>query len=292
MRETSVASTDPTPEHDVEAADAGVEPGDARPDPPTEVRAEAPTTEVHEEAPHAAQAERPVAAGPLLAVCGLCGGAGASTLAYLVGRAAAESEQGPVLVCDTGGPTGGLASYAGVASPRSLVGVAGALARDEVLDDGLFAQAADGLRLIARGPELDGESDEGAVARVLRDAQEAHRLTVIDCGALARSVDRQVLARATHVAWLLPATASGVRRAGRILGVVPRDPARVELVVARHDAAGRTPPTSELAPLAAERGGPLVLMPHVPDLGERPPQEAEEAASVTLRAIQGMLRRR
>ena len=58
--------------------------------------------------------------GPLLAVCGLCGGAGASTLAYLVALAAARGDPGSVLVADTGGPTGGISYYAGVEAPRSL----------------------------------------------------------------------------------------------------------------------------------------------------------------------------
>ena len=45
--------------------------------------------------------------GALLAVCGLCGGAGASTIAYLIALAEARSERGDVLVADTGGPTAG-----------------------------------------------------------------------------------------------------------------------------------------------------------------------------------------
>ena len=63
-------------------------------------------------------------AGPLLAVCGLCGGAGASTLAYLVALAEARRRSAPVLVGDTGGPGGGISCYAGVQAPRSLVEVA------------------------------------------------------------------------------------------------------------------------------------------------------------------------
>ena len=43
--------------------------------------------------------------GPLLAVCGLCGGAGASTIAYLTALAAAQQRTGAVLLADTGGPT-------------------------------------------------------------------------------------------------------------------------------------------------------------------------------------------
>src|SRR5918996_4969449 len=54
---------------------------------------------------------------PLLAVCGLCGGAGVSTLSYLVARFAIGLAEGHVLVCDTGGTTGGLAPYARVGSP-------------------------------------------------------------------------------------------------------------------------------------------------------------------------------
>ena len=38
---------------------------------------------------------------PLLAVCGLCGGAGASTIAYLTALAEARSERGDVLLADT-----------------------------------------------------------------------------------------------------------------------------------------------------------------------------------------------
>jgi Flp pilus assembly CpaE family ATPase len=238
-----------------------------------------------------AESRAPVASGPLLAVCGLAGGAGASTLAFLVARGAARSDHQPVLVCDTGGPVAGLAGYAGVSSPRSLAGAADALAREEPLSEGLFAQAETGLRVIAHAPELDGEGDARWVAHLLRDAREAHLLTVVDCGTLARQVDRQALAGATHVAWVLAATRGGLRRARQTLGLLPRDPARLELVVARHDAAGRAPPTAELAALAAERGAPLVLLPHVPDLAERSAQEAADAASVTLRAIQGVLAR-
>ena len=51
---------------------------------------------------------------PLLAVCGLCGGAGASTLTYLVARYAVERGLGHVLAFDTGGTTGGLSAICGV----------------------------------------------------------------------------------------------------------------------------------------------------------------------------------
>ena len=55
--------------------------------------------------------------GPAGRVCGLCGGAGASTLAYMLAAAAANGSSQPVFACDTHGITGGLALYAR-AQPR------------------------------------------------------------------------------------------------------------------------------------------------------------------------------
>lgn len=228
-------------------------------------------------------------AGPLLAVCGLCGGAGASTLAALVARAAAEERREPVLVCDSGGPTGGLAAYVHAESPRSLAGLANAIGAHEALADGLFADAGPGLRVLATRPQLDTAVDAYGLTRILRAAREAHALTVVDCGVPGTAADVQVLAAATHVAWVLPATAGGIRRAERVLGLFPMG-AR-ELLVARHEAAGRAAPVAELTELAATRDAPLVLMPHLPDLAERPTAEALDAARLSLDAIAMALRR-
>jgi Flp pilus assembly CpaE family ATPase len=228
---------------------------------------------------------------PLLAVCALCGGAGASTLAYLIGRHRARHAERPVLVCDTGGPTAGLSAYAGVESPRSLGGVADALVAGESLADGLFVEDGGGLRVLARPPQCEQQGHEGALRRVLHDAREAHALTVVDCGTLNHAADRWVLAAATHVAWVLPATDSAVLRGERVLAAIPSLAGRPELIVARPDASGHRPPTPVLKQLAAERAAPLVLMPHIPDLVEHPPEEALEAASVTLAAMEAVVRR-
>ena len=227
--------------------------------------------------------------GPLLAVCGVCGGAGASTLAYLIAADVARSPGTPALVCDTGGPTGGLAAYSRVQSPRSLTRLAAAIGARETLGDGLFAHADANLRVIASRPHLDADADERGLARLLEDARAAHRLTVVDCGALRGAVDRLVLEAASHVAWVLPATISGVRRAGPVLELFGSDPARKEVVVARRDGAERKPPADDLTALAAGRGARLVLMPDVPDLGEEPPARALDAAQLTLQAIRGVI---
>ena len=90
------------------------------------------------------------AQGPLLAVSGLCGGAGATTLAYLIAAHAAREGPGPVLVADTGGPSGGLSCYSGVTAPRSLTDAAEYVASG--LPTGqLVATTDDGLRVLAAG---------------------------------------------------------------------------------------------------------------------------------------------
>ena len=97
---------------------------------------------------------------PLLAVCGLCGGAGASTLSYLLARFAVNRFDGHVLVCDTGGPTGGLAACARVEVARSLSEAAAQIANGLPLASGLYATDGPGstelceLRVIATGPSV------------------------------------------------------------------------------------------------------------------------------------------
>lgn len=228
--------------------------------------------------------------GPVLAVCGTCGGAGASSLAYLIALAAARSSEGHVLVCDTGGPTAGLASYAGVESRHSLAEAAQILARGEQLAGPLYASAGAGVRIIASSPGFLTEGDPEAVDFVFEQARAAHALTVVDCGTLSRAIEQQALGLATHIAWLLPATISGLRRAERVLDVVDGLDA-TEILIARHDHAGRRPPLAELSALADRRGAPLVLMPHIADLGEEDAADALDAAQVTLEAIGTVIRR-
>jgi Flp pilus assembly CpaE family ATPase len=230
--------------------------------------------------------------GPLVGVAALCGGAGASSLALLTAIAAARSSEAPVLVCDTGGASGGLACYAGTESRYSLAVASERLvAGARVCRDELFALSPHGVRVLAVGPEADADGDRGVVTRLLSDARHAHGLTVVDCGTLGRPLQRHALEQATHVLWVLPATLSGVRRAERVLDIVPPYAPGRETVVARHDAGERTPPMRQLASLADDRGGPLVLMPHIPDLAEAAHEDALDAADIALQAIGAVLRR-
>lgn len=226
--------------------------------------------------------------GPLLAVVGLCGGAGASTIAYLTAATAAVQSSVPVLVCDTGGPTAGLAVYAGVKACRTLADAAELVGCAEPLTGGLFAVDEHGLRVIAGDPQFTVDPEKAGVQRVLNDAREAHGLTVLDGGTLARASDQAALGVATHVAWVLPASESAVSRARRVLDrIAPLS--RPELLVARSD--GAKAPIGALRELADHRRAPLVLMPGVPDFLDMPVLDIAAEAALTLQAIGGLLRR-
>jgi Flp pilus assembly CpaE family ATPase len=227
--------------------------------------------------------------GPLLAVCGLCGGAGASTLAYLVALAAAREGPGLVLVGDTGGPSGGLSHYIRVAAPRSLVEAAELVARG--LPTGqLVARTSDGLRVLATGPRFALECARDGVELLLDHARERYALTVIDCGTLAREADQVALAKASHVAWVLPATDGAVRRVRGVLEAV--NPLRgTELIVARHEERQPKAAVRELRRLAEHRRATLVLAPSLPDLAGGDVDRALDLGQVSLQAIRGVLRR-
>jgi len=231
-----------------------------------------------------------VKCGRLLAVCGLCGGAGASTLAYLVAVAAARSHLGSVLVGDTGGPTGGLSCYAGVEAPRSLAEVAGQIVAGLPAGQ-LIATGSGGVRVLATGPRFTAECVREGIELLLDHARERYALTVIDCGTLAREADQIALARASHVAWVLPATVSGVRRACRVLDAISPQLPGTELLVARHDEHERKAPLSELRRVARDRGATLVLLPTVPDIASGDLAAALEVAQVSMQAIQETLAR-
>jgi len=232
----------------------------------------------------------PVDLGPMLAVCGLTGGAGATTLAYLVALAATEQDDGPVLVADTGGPSGGLATLAGVETSHSLVELAAHIAGHRPLEGGVYATGPSGVRVLATAPEFRTIGTHEQLVRLLLDAREAHRLTVIDCGTLARDADRLTLAAATHIAWVLPATADGIRRARRVLAAAPTTAAK-QLLIGQRDVRHSKAPLRELRHIANERPAPLVLVPRLPRLEAGRSDDAVEAAQVPVQAILGALQR-
>ena len=235
---------------------------------------------------------RQPARGSLLAVCALCGGAGASTLSLLLARYALAERGGSVLVCDTGGPSGGLAAYARVRSARSLLELA------ELVQAGLpagqpFATTTDGVRVLAAGPRLPHleACPERGIATVLEHARAAHPLTVVDCGTLARPVDQIALRAATHIAWVLPATRSATARVAGVLEAIDAHLLARQLLIARRDPTDAKAPMRELRRLAQRCAGPLILLPHLPGPHQAKPATTLDAAQVALQAILGALGR-
>ena len=224
--------------------------------------------------------------GPLLAICGLAGGAGATTLAYLVALAAARQLNRPVLLADTGGPSGDLAALAGVEAPRSLPELASHLATGLPLTSGIYATGPAGLLVLATAPQFQSSSNLAQLSRILDDAREAHQLTVIDCGTLGRDADRAAAAAASHLAWVMPATEDGASRGERVLQAAPSTAAK-ELLVARRDVGQSKARLQQLRRIAAERRAALVLVPYVSALEHGAADRALDEAQVAIQAILG-----
>ena len=228
--------------------------------------------------------------GPLLAIAGLCGGSGVTGLAYLIAAIAARESSGPVLVADTGGPSGGLACRAGVCAPRTLAELSEMLAAGDPVTGPLWADGEHGLRVLGGAPQFTLAGHPESIVRVLQDARQAHCLTVLDAGTLARPADQAALASATHVAWVLPASEEGAARAKRVLERVVSLP-RPQIVVARALPGTGKPPIPALLEIAHERRAPLILMPALSD-GETPSTAGlADRAQVALQAIGGVLAR-
>ncbi len=222
--------------------------------------------------------------GPLAAVCGLCGGAGASTLAYTLAAAAAGRSTQPVFACETSGMSGGLALYARV----SLAEAANQLAAGEP-PAGLVSSSPEQVRILGSRPSAPERADSAGIARILAEARAAGGLVVLDCGTAGHEVDRRALALAAHVLWVMPATVSGIARSERALELLGAEIDAPQALVARLDRSEQSAPVSELAGFAAGSGLELILFPHVEDIARALVAEAIEDAQVALEAIAAVL---
>ena len=230
--------------------------------------------------------------GPLVAVGGLVGGAGTTTITYLLAAAAARDSSVPIIALDHGGPNAALALYAGTAAPRPLTAAANRLAKGAPLTGGLFAQGEHGLRLIATAPEIPNEpAPDEALDAVLGDAKLAHGLTAVDCGTLTQPSQVRALEHATHVIWTLPATSSAARRAAAALRAVGAHAPQRQTIVARNEPGAERARLQELDVLAEETRGELIFVPHVDDLAEQPVDVALAETSLALNALGRALHR-
>jgi hypothetical protein len=156
--------------------------------------------------------------------------------------------------------------------------------------DRLFATSKGGVRVLCGAPSLERPvlAASGA-GRLLADAQAAHALTVVDCGMLAGEYERLALASAGHVLLVVPASASGIERGGRLAAqALDLCAAGASVVlIARQGGRERKAPVSELAAIADRLSAGLVLFPQLEDVR----QASVERAQLALQALVGALAR-
>jgi Flp pilus assembly CpaE family ATPase len=200
--------------------------------------------------------------GPLVAVCGLVGGSGASTLALCLARQAASESHAPVLLTETDAQRAGLAVLAGCATPHSLPALAQRVA-DGQAPEQTFAELAPRLRIIAAAPTRATPTDPGALLGLLGEARAAHGLVLVDCGSDWVTA-APVLEQASHILWTLPATPTELVRA-RVLfaaDALPRPGRARETLIAIATRPRPRASVRALRRLAAQRCDRLVLVSH------------------------------
>jgi hypothetical protein len=149
--------------------------------------------------------------GPVVAVCALVGGSGASTLAYALARQAARESAAPVLLADSDARRAGLAVIAGKASPLCMQRLARDIAHGHA-PERAFVQLDGGPRMIASAPNAVPPAAPAELRALIEDARAAHGLVVVDCGT-AWVAARPVLEEATHLLWTVTADRTAVARA-------------------------------------------------------------------------------
>jgi len=214
------------------------------------------------------------AGAPLVAVCGLAGGAGTTLLAWLIALESLDAGDDPVLLTELPACAGGLAALTSASSaPAGLT-----------VDAGTAAEHA---------PAADAEQ----LARALADARATQARVVVDCGRLHDAVAQRVLADASHVVWTVPAGPAAGETARALLldsGLVPPPGGALELlaVVATRPATLSHDAARALRDVVAERAERLVLVPHVRSLARGGAGRARaRPLSSAIGAIAGPLRR-
>lgn len=219
------------------------------------------------------------AGGPLLAVCGLVGGAGTTTIALSIARHAARSSSMPILLAESSPERAGVAPLAGGASPICLRALAAARASGSA-PERVFVVVDDGLRLIATTPQRRPEVGDADLLALLFEARSVHGLVVIDCGVISTD-EAPVLQAATHIVWALPRAVAATRRAAALLSGPAAPPlgSAHELVAVSATRPAHRPRLRELRALAAARCERLVLIPFDDQLAQGRPLDLDSNAT-------------
>jgi MinD-like ATPase involved in chromosome partitioning or flagellar assembly len=210
--------------------------------------------------------DRAYGSGPLVAVCGLVGGAGTSTLAYLLARHAALRCGGPVLLAELH-DHGGIAELTGGGGEYGLAGLVRAVAAELPIGAPYVVGPA-GLRVVAaERPAVDSERPLAAAAleRVVSDARAAHDLVVVDLGPISGINVGRLLAEATEVLFVVPATSAASARLARLAcaGGLPGRGSGSSALVVVATRLGRPAAVKAFRELAEQHFDRLLLVPHV-----------------------------
>jgi hypothetical protein len=229
--------------------------------------------------------------GPIVAVCGLVGGSGATTLAFGLARQTARESQTPVLLTEPDARLAGLTVLAGSSTPLCLAGLAQRVAEGRAPADP-FVEIEPRLRLVASAPGRGTDPQPEHLSALIREAQAAHGLVVVDCGTSWVTAG-PVLDAATHILWTLRASRDAVARARLLLvsdALPPPGRAREVLVAL---AADRRPSASvrALRRLAAQRCDRLVLARYSRVVARGDVANPSECLDRTLTGIAPILRR-
>jgi MinD-like ATPase involved in chromosome partitioning or flagellar assembly len=201
---------------------------------------------------------------PIVAVCGLTGGAGTSTVAYLLARESAGLRSGPVLLAELDAASGGLAELAGVSSPMSLGELAAGAGRHGRPAGLPFATLAGGVRLLARSPRRPIDVEPVDVCNIVCEAGGLHALTIVDCGTFQTSGCGAVLEVASHIVWVAPSRPAVVDRVQAVLigdDGIPAGGADELLAIVSGSKDASEPPARALREAAAARCRRLVFLP-------------------------------
>lgn len=156
--------------------------------------------------------------GPLVVVCGLHGGAGTSTLAYLLAHYSAQHSTAPVLVCEAPAASGNQAALSALHSDVSLVDLAASRVAGHQ-PPGVWWAQRENLRILATAPQRPPDPAlAGDAPGVLGAARAEHGLTIVDAGTLLDDTARRLLPAASHVIWTLAALPGAGDRMRGLLG--------------------------------------------------------------------------
>lgn len=225
--------------------------------------------------------------GPVIVLCGIVGGSGATTLAvHLAGQAARES-RAPVLLTELG-TGGGISALVGERTPVGFMELAGRIARDEA-PEVAYASPIENLRLIAS--ESDQPCSDVDARDLLDDARAEHGLTVVDCGA-AQTPPAWLLAATDLLVWTTSASPVGLERARTRLAPERSLGQPREVLVASTLQPTTRVKARDLRRAAEHRCDRLVLVPHEPTLGRWRASHTSQVIARALTALSPTVRRR